>query len=287
MRGAVILLAGLCLFAGRARAGLWTNLAEKDWYAGPKLTAGALSGKVVMVAVWSEGERPGGAEADRLEELWRSFKNKPFVMVASHRGGRQEDAVRAVSGTLTFPVYEGFGLAKGEPNLAPPFLYVVNHRGRVVFSGRGDREATDAFVTAIGDVGRPIDIVAGAGFKWYKGMRPQLKLGKSVASAVKKLQGEVKRLEKAGRRTPVQDAQLEEAKEILAALENGKAEVAAEIESLREANPAEAVRLIKLCKATYPDLHGRFASELPALDEAAAAQKSAAKTQGGKPSAKK
>ena len=131
---AVVFSAGLAL---AAQAVGWKGLGEGNYYAGPKVTEADLAGKVVLVDCWGVGCPPCRALLPRMEEIWKSFRSKPFVLLGSHRQGRQPEKVDALvkANKLTYPQYDGAGIAEGEPSFRGiPFLYVVNHRGKVVYS---------------------------------------------------------------------------------------------------------------------------------------------------------
>jgi len=128
----------------------WKGLSEDNWYAGKRLSESDFDGKVVLVYVWSSKEKPSVAMLSRIEEIWSSFKDKPLVVLGSHRGGRNPkipNACRRLE--LTFPMYEGAGFGK-EPTVSRyPYIYVVNHHGKVVCRGSSDRSATEALVNAL------------------------------------------------------------------------------------------------------------------------------------------
>lgn len=244
------------------QASLWANLDEEHHYSGPSLTEKDLEGKVVLVDCWGVNCPPCRALLPRMQELWKSFKTKPFVLVGSHCQGKSPAKVKELveANGLTYPMYERFGLAEGEPKFSSiPFLYVVNHRGRIVYSGRDERDATEAFVTAIGDVGQPISLCAGVALpKRYKSLGKKMRLGASIASDVKKLEKEA-----AGKNARMAG----EAKVILDAIEQTKGEIREEIAVLRKANPAEALKMMKDFLKTWPKDGDDYKSEIPELQK--------------------
>lgn len=263
------LAALLCAFG--VNAATWVNLDEAHHYSGPSLTEKDLEGKVVLVDNWGVRCPPCRASLPRIQEIWESFRNKPFVLIGSHCQGQQPDKVKELvsANKLTYPMYERVGLAQGAPDFnAIPFIYVVNHRGRVVYSGHSDRDATEALVTAITDIGQPIALCRGVTLPGrYKGLA-KLRLGASVKSDMAKLEKEA-----AGKNPRM----AEEAKTILAALERTRGEVKAEIDGVKERNPAEAVTLIKGYMATWPKEGAAYKDELVALQKKVAEAKAAAK----------
>jgi len=241
-------VAAIC--CSNAEAGLWKGHDEANWYAGPKLTDADLANKVVLVYKFSGDDEM----MPRIEQLWGSFKTKPFVIVASHKGGRDATGVAALVAKhkLSMPVYEGFDYATEAPGSA---LYVVSHRGLVIWSGSEDREATDAFVTAIGDVGRPPDMLRGAALskKRSKALSKKIVLGKPLKSEIARLEKEVKDFEKIKKPTPKATEKCNEAKAILEAINTNKDRVKQEIEALKKVNPEEAAKLEKDFLASFPD----------------------------------
>lgn len=263
----LILVVALFASAQIAEAVAWRNLNDANYYSGPKLSEADLAGKVVLVDCWGVNCPPCRALLPRMEELWKSFKSKPFVLVGSHCQGRSPERVKELveANKLTYPIYERFGLAEGEPSFRGiPFLYVVDHRGKLVYSGHSEREATEALVTAIGNVGAPPTLYGGVGLVKYKGMAKKLMLGKSIKSEVKVLQAGAN-----GKNA----AMAAEAKRILEAIDEAKAQTRDEINSIKATKPAEAVKLIKQFCTTWPDDGADFKAELPELQKAAAAAK--------------
>ncbi len=248
----------------------WKNLNDASHYSGPRLTDASLAGKVVLVDCWGVHCPPCRALLPRMEELWKAFRSKPFVLVGSHCQGRSPEKVKELveQHKLTFPIYERFGLAEGEPSFRGiPFLYVVNHRGRVVYSGRDERAATEALVTAIGDIGAPTSLYGAVTLVKFKGLKKKLRLGASIKSDVKKLEAAAK-----GKNAEM----AEEARAILEAIEAAKKDTQAEIDSVKATKPDEAVKLIKQFMVTWPEDASAYKAELPDLQKAAADAKKAA-----------
>ena len=137
----------------------WRNVDAEHYLGGRKASAGYLQGKVVAVCLWRADDEASRALLPRLEEVWRSFKTKPLVILGGHlKGGGSADRVREAlsGGKVSFPVYRDAGLQKGDPNYkALPFVYIVDETGRVVYTGRDDRTATQALVTALTDMEAP------------------------------------------------------------------------------------------------------------------------------------
>lgn len=144
---------------GVVQAVEWKNLDEEHHLGGRVTSEGYLQGKVVLVDRWGLRCPPCRALLPRVEEIWQSFKTKPFVVLGGHcKGWGDADGVKALikESALTYPIYEGAGLAVGEPLFdAIPFLYVVDETGKVVYLGRDERTATQAVVTALTDMEAP------------------------------------------------------------------------------------------------------------------------------------
>ena len=271
---AVFLVCAVAAVFG-ARAELWRGLEDANHYSGPKITEADLAGKVVLVDCWGINCPPCRALLPRMEEIWSSFKTKPFVLLGSHCQGKDEAAVKELvtKNKLTYPVYQ-FAGSVNAPNFSGlPFMYVVNHRGKVVYAGSSERDATEALVTAIGYVGMPPDIVPGVAFRKYKALEKKFRLGNSIKSDVKKLQKDVKQFAKA--KAPIQIQQREEAEAILAALKTGMADVQDEIKALMTTDPEKALKFIKQFQVTFPEEGKAYDGEIPALKEKVAELKAA------------
>lgn len=277
-----LMLFAVVLGALVAQAEIWKGLGEGNYYAGPKLTEADLLGKVVLVDCWGVNCPPCRALLPRMEQVWQSFKSKPFVLLGSHRQGHAPEKVAELvkANKLTYPQYNGAGLASGEPSFRGiPFLYVVNHRGKVVYSGHDERAATEAIVNALGEVGGSYNLAGGVIFRKYKALEKQLVLGKPVKTIVKKLEADVK---KASGKTAnaAQKEQAEEAEAILKALEEAKGDIKQDIEIQKAKNPADALKTIKAYMTTFPEEGTAYKDEIADLTakakEFAAEQKKAA-----------
>ena len=261
------LVAGLML---SAQAVGWKGLGEGNYYAGPKLTEADLAGKVVLVDCWGVNCPPCRALLPRMEEIWKSFKSKPFILLGSHRQGHQPEKVAELvkANKLTYPQYNGAGLAEGEPSFRGiPFLYVVNPRGKVIYSGHDERAATQAVVEAITEIGAPPTLIPGVilGKKSpYKSMEKSLILGKPAANVVKKLEADIKKAS-AKSATAVQKAAAEEAEAMLKAIEEAKTDYKTDIARLKTSNPPEALKMIKAYMASFPAEGAEYKDEIADL----------------------
>lgn len=281
MRTMAVLALGAILWpsAGAFAAGRWANLDEAHRLSGAALTERELAGKAVLVAEWGPGA--DGGLLPRLGEIAKAFDAKSYAVLGSYRSSEGLDAARAAVAGIAFPVYADAGLAANEPGNGGrlPYLYVVGPRGRVTYAGRGEREATEALVEAISSVGAPLSLYGGVPLVKFKSMKRQLVLGKSIASAVRRLEREAK-----GRNPQMAG----EARQILAAIDEARADVREEISVLKEARPEEALRLIRLFQKTWPkdgeayneDVSQLTAAAAEARKQAAAAKKAAAEGKG-------
>lgn len=137
--------------AAKPSVGGWRGLEAGNWSAGRRLNASALAKKVVFCYVWDSSVPESVAQLPRIEEIWNGFKSKPFVVLASHRGTDREAARKALKGAkATFSAYEGVAHEKEPPALRSlPYIYVLDHRGKMVYRGHSHQDATESLVTAI------------------------------------------------------------------------------------------------------------------------------------------
>lgn len=140
----------------------WKNL-DKEHHLGGRVTSeGYMRGKVVLVCRWGLKFQKCRAMLPQLEEVWRSFKSKPFVALCGHcKGYGEAEEIKKFLGEqeITCPVYEGAGLGFGEPRYdTVPTLYVVDESGRVVYAGHSEKTVRQAVVTALTDMEAPRSI---------------------------------------------------------------------------------------------------------------------------------
>ena len=257
----------------------WRNLTDENYYSGPKITADDLAGKVVLVDEWGINCPPCRALLPHMQKLWNANKAKPFVLIGSHRQGREVAKVKELvdANKLTYPVYDYAGLVDEPSNGGGlPHMYVVNHRGKVVYSGRNHDECVAAVQAAIQAVGAMPTLCGGVSLQAFKSMEKQLVLGKPIKNQVKALQNAVKKGESKSA-TAVQQKQAEEAKEILAAIDESKTDIKDEIEEKKSTNPEEALKLVKAYITTFPAEGAAYKPELPELSAKAAEWKKAQK----------
>ena len=253
------------LFANGAAK--WKNLDDKSYVGGPKLTEADLLGKAVLVYYWDLSEETSVKYLPEVEKVWNSFKTKKFQVVGNYVGTKNDEKVKEAiqKNKITFPVYYKFSLDP-DPKVQwekVPYFNVVNHRGVSVLGKSSVKEAIASAVEMIGAIGMPISLCDDVEFKKFKGMAGQLKLGKNLTNVMKALEKK-----KADKDPNVAS----EASEIISAVESAKDDVKADIDLYKEADPAEAIKLIQLFMKTWPkdDSVADMKEALPELKKAAA-----------------
>ena len=260
------------LFANGAAK--WKNLDDKSYVGGPKLTEADLLGKAVLVYYWDLSEETSVKYLPEVEKVWNSFKTKKFQVVGNYVGTKNDEKVKEAiqKNKITFPVYYNFSLDP-DPKVGfqkAPFFNVVNHRGVSVLGKASVKEAIEGAVEAMGAIGMPISLCGDVEFKKFKGMAGQLKLGKNLTNVIKALEKK-----KADKDPNVAS----EAQEIISAVESAKDDVKEDIALYREADPAEAIKLIQLFVKTWPkdDSVKEYKDAIADLKKAAAEKAKAAK----------
>ena len=260
------------LFASGAAK--WKNLDDKSHISGPKLTETDLLGKVVLVFYWDLSLEASVKYLPEVEKVWSSFKTKKFQVVGNYVGSKNDEKVKEAiqKNKVTFPVYYNFSLDP-DPKVAfqrAPFFNVVNHRGASVLGKASVKEAIEGAVEAMGAIGMPVSLCGDVEFKKLKGMAGQLKLGKNLTNVLKTLEKK-----KADKDPNVAS----EASEIISAVESAKSDIKEDIALYREADPAEAIKLIQLFVKTWPkdDSAKEYKDSIADLKKSAAEMAKAAK----------
>lgn len=267
----------VALSALSLNAGAWKGLDDSNYYSGPKIKESDLAGKVVMVDQWGINCPPCRALLPAMQKLWNANKSKPFMLIGAHCQGRNPEKVKELvdANKLTYPIYDWAGLSDPPSSGGGlPFMYVVDHRGKVVYSGRNHSEAEAAVQKAIAAIGAMPTLCGGVSLQAFKSMEKSLVLGKPIKNQVKTLKAAVKKGE-AKSATTVQQKQAEEAKAVLAAIEEAKTDVKNEIESKRESDPEEAYKLAKAYVATFPAEGAELKSQLSGMAAKAKERKAA------------
>ena len=140
----------------------WRNVDAEHYIVGRKASEGYLQGKVVLVDRWGLGCPPCRRLLPRVEEVWRSFRTKPFVVLGGHcKGWGNAAGIQKLAKdlNLTYSIYEDAGLAVDEPQFSGiPFLYVVDETGKVLYKGHDERNATQVVVQALTDMESPKNV---------------------------------------------------------------------------------------------------------------------------------
>lgn len=273
MKKMLMLTVALAILSAEAVS--WKGLDESKWYSGPKITESDLEGKVVMVDKWGVFCPPCRALLPKMQDVWQSFKGKNFMLIGGHCQGRKDSEVQALvkANKLTFPIYEGAGLAVNEPSFSGiPFLYVVDHRGKIVYQGHNHNMAIEAAQAAILALDLPPTLLGDVVLEKrspYKPLEKQLVLGKNITSVVKKLEKDVKNAEKRTAKQADKD-NAEVAAKILAAIEEARREIPAEIELKKNSNPEDALELLINYSKTFPKDSVELKKQIPELKKAAA-----------------
>ena len=104
-----VLIAAMLSFAAIAADPVeWENVDPAHYLAGRMASAGYLRGKVVLLDYRDYGDKSGVDAMRRLEEIWQTFKMKPFVLIGSHRGTAGAEKIKRIAEglKLTFPIYK-------------------------------------------------------------------------------------------------------------------------------------------------------------------------------------
>jgi len=153
----------------------WKNLDEEHHLGGRVTSEGYMRGKVVLVYRWGYDSQPSQTMLPRMENVWKSFKTKPFVLLGGHcpgHGGTDEVKAFVEEQKYTYPIYEDAGLAENEPRCSDlPFLYVVDETGKVRYKGKDERLAEERVVTLLTDMEAPKDVAM-----WQKFLDFELKV---------------------------------------------------------------------------------------------------------------
>lgn len=255
--------ATLLVFAG-SLSFILPALGEPEWrgidggklYSGPKLSTEALSGKVVMVDCWGVNCPPCRALLPRLEEYWKSMKGKPFVLIGSHMQGDCPDKIQALvdEHKLTYSIYNWCGLSEGvHGDGSLPFIYVVDPKLRVVYSGRRLDEAKAAVEVALQSVLGP-DALCAVKLNKYKALKKKLTFGQNIEPVVKTLKSDLNGHD---------EAKAEEAKEILEGINESHDALKDTIEVSMKKRPTFTLTKMKLFVKTWPseaeEYEGRIA----------------------------
>lgn len=131
----------------------WDNLGREHHLAGRMTSSGYMRGKVVLIDRRDYGSKSCVDAARRMEDTWRAFKVKPFVLLGSHSGpaGAEKIARVAKGLSLSYPIYANAWLSRGggEASAADGTVCVVDCTGKVLYMGRDDRQAVAVAASAL------------------------------------------------------------------------------------------------------------------------------------------
>ena len=137
---AAIFAAMLSFAVVAADAVEWTNIDQANYLAGRMASAGYLRGKVVCLDCRDYGDKSGVDAMRRLEEVWQTFKMKPFVLIGSHRGTAGAEKIKRIAEglKLTFPIYKEADIVRTEEQKATDpvhigFMYIIGDTGRILY----------------------------------------------------------------------------------------------------------------------------------------------------------
>ena len=119
-------------------------------------SSGYLRGKVVCVDCRDYGDKSGVESMRSMEEIWQSFKMKPFVLIGSHRGEAGAEKIKRIAEglKLTYPIYRDADIVRTqEQRDADPertgYLYVVGSTGKVFYRGKDERRVQGVVASAV------------------------------------------------------------------------------------------------------------------------------------------
>ena len=134
----------------------WENVDPAHYLAGRMASAGYLRGKVVCLDYRDYGDKSGVDAMRRLEEVWQTFKMKPFVLIGSHRGTAGAEKIKRIAEglKLTFPIYKEADIVRTEEQKKTDpvhigFMYIIGGTGRILYCGTDDRRASGVIASAL------------------------------------------------------------------------------------------------------------------------------------------
>jgi hypothetical protein len=159
----------------------WKGIEDSNWYHGKKLKLSDLRRKVVMVEEWTS-DKDSSETMAFVEKCWRGYSFHPFILIASHRGEREDQKVKDVISKvgLTCSVYQDVENIKAPQSSELPFMYVFDVTGKLVYSGHDKNEAITVVVNALTEIPIPGELVAGVSFRKFRNLKNKIVMGKSV-----------------------------------------------------------------------------------------------------------
>ena len=134
----------------------WENIDPAHHLAGRMASAGYLRGKVVLLDYREYGDKSGVDAMRRLEDVWQTFKMKPFVLIGSHRGTADAAKIKRIAEglKLTYPIYKEADIVRTEEQKKTDpehigFMYIIGGTGRILYCGTDDRRASGVIASAL------------------------------------------------------------------------------------------------------------------------------------------
>ena len=160
-RGIVVVTAACVAIAfAQAAFGMeWRNITPETRIGGRVVSPGYLQGKVVLLDCRDYADSSNADALKRLQNVWRTYASKPFVVLGCHTGRSNRAAAASLMSRLgiTYPVYEGAFISGNEDDAPPARLVIVVDAtaSTFVYSGNDDRKAAGACGDAIFSAKRP------------------------------------------------------------------------------------------------------------------------------------
>jgi len=216
----------------------------------------------VLVAEW-------GVDCARCPELLpaldafvRERADRPVVFVAAHRQGRDATRVRAFLAAHPLKaasVYEDAGFEDAPEAGRLPAFYVVDHRGKVAYSGTDDVAARETVDRLLLDMPAPGQLASGVVWRHFKKIQTKFVLGACA-------EGQYRRIVEQARRIS-NPSVVAEANAILAALDADRDELGRRLDEKIAADEARALADLRLYLATWPSRRSAYALRLRELEK--------------------
>ena len=243
-------------------AGEWKGLDDANWYSGKKLSLKDLRRKIIMVEEW-DSSVDASETMGFVEKCYRGYSSHPFVLIASHKGVKDDAKVKAsiAANSLTCPVYQGVEYTSAPQSGKVPFMYVVDTSGKVIYSGHDKNEAITAVVNAITDMPITGYLISGVSLKKFRSLKNKIAMGKKVEGALLSPVKAALKSKKAAERA--------EAQAIIDAIEKAKKNLEEEIEEEKAAGDCAdkgiLLRDIRWLVTTWPSEKDRYKDDFSKL----------------------